>query len=97
MPSRAWKTAPGQKDASGKIKKSHQPETFPEMIISKLVYLFSFSWVHTFPGGSCLAQGAWQGHLEWVPSCCLQSWAHGSQHLASCSMAGLDSARHAVD
>lgn len=30
MSSRALKTAPGQRDASGRIKKSGQAETFPE-------------------------------------------------------------------
>ena len=41
MPSRALKTAPGQKDASGKIEKLHQLQIFPEMLISNLLHLFS--------------------------------------------------------
>lgn len=71
MPSRALKTALGQKDASGKTEKSHQLQTFPEMPTPKLVHLFSLflgihvprwllAWIRVPPRDS------WNGRLAAV-------------------------------
>lgn len=75
-PSRALKTAPGQKDASGKIKKSDKLEAFPEMVISK----FSFPWICIFPGSSqpCSALGL----LAVVPA----GWPHLAPSSQYCSV-----------